>query len=236
MRRINSCLATDRITPNYVKVFFVWLLLFKTLVASSGEMEVPMEKAKKPKMDPKPEPPKITHKVFFDIEIEGGGSSGRVIFALFGDIAPRTVENFVRLCACDAGVGKLSGKNLCYKGTIFHRIIPNFMIQGGDFTHYDGTGGESVYGGKFKDEAFELKHNKPYQLSMANAGPNTNGSQFFINTVKTSWLDGKHVVFGEVLEGYEIIDDIEHLGSNSGAPRGRVNIIDSGVVKKYKLF
>ena len=122
MRRINSCLATDRITPNYVKVFFVWLLLFKTLVASSGEMEVPMEKAKKPKMDPKPEPPKITHKVFFDIEIEGGGSSGRVICALFGGIAPRTVENFVRLCACDAGVGKLSGKNLCYKGTIFHRI------------------------------------------------------------------------------------------------------------------
>ena len=110
------------------------------------------------------------------------------------------------------------------------------MIQGGDFTHFDGTGGESIYGGKFDDEDFELKHNKPYQLSMANAGPNTNGSQFFINTVKTSWLDGKHVVFGEVLEGHEILSDIEHLGSNSGTPRGRANIVDSGVIKKYKIF
>ena len=109
--------------------------------------------------------------------------------------------------------------------------VPNFLIQGGDFTHHNGIGGESIYGGKFEDESFHVLHNKPYLLGMANAGPDTNGSQFFINTVKTSWLDGESVVFGQVLEGKELVDKLEHLGTNSGKTRKKVVITDSGVVK-----
>ena len=168
----------------------------------------------------------ITSKVFFDVEI-AGGEKGRVVMGLFGDTVPKTVENFRALCTGEKGVGK-SGKPLHYKGSGFHRVIPNFMIQGGDFTEGNGRGGESIYGTKFADENFKLKHEAPMYLSMANAGPNTNGSQFFITTVKTAWLDGKHVVFGKILEGVEFIKTIEGQGSQSGKPKSVITIVDSG--------
>ena len=140
---------------------------------------------------------------------------------------PKTAENFRALCTGEKGTGK-SGKPLSYKGSVFHRVIKSFMIQGGDFTAGNGTGGESIYGEKFEDENFELKHDKPFLLSMANAGPATNGSQFFVTTVETPHLNGKHVVFGEVINGKSLVRLIENLPTKSDKPDKDVVIEDCG--------
>ena len=168
-------------------------------------------------------------KVFFDITI-GGAPAGRIIMELRADVVPKTAENFRALCTGEKGMGK-SGKPLHYKGCRFHRIIQQFMCQGGDFTRGNGTGGESIYGEKFKDENFQHKHTAKGLLSMANAGPNTNGSQFFITTVVTPWLDGKHVVFGKVVEGMKVLDAMEATGSRSGSTSQDVVIADCGELK-----
>merc|ERR1719419_1674674 len=172
--------------------------------------------------------PKVTHKVFFDIELDGE-AAGRITMGLYGKAVPKTVENFRALTTGEKGNG-ISGKPLHYKGSVFHRVIPGFMCQGGDFTRGDGTGGESIYGNKFKDENFKIKHKKKGLLSMANAGPNTNGSQFFITVAATPWLDGRHVVFGEVVEGYDVVEAVEAVGSRSGKPSAEVTIADCGEV------
>ncbi|CEJ80724.1 Putative 41 kDa peptidyl-prolyl cis-trans isomerase [[Torrubiella] hemipterigena] len=173
--------------------------------------------------DSKPTRPRV----FFDISL-GGKPAGRIAMELYSDLVPKTAENFRSLCTGEKGTGK-SGKPLHYKGSIFHRVIKQFMIQGGDFTAGDGTGGESIYGAKFEDEAFPKKHDRPFLLSMANAGANTNGSQFFITTVPTPHLDGKHVVFGEVLNGKSVVRQIENLRTAAGdKPEKEVLIADCG--------
>ncbi|KAL4954043.1 cyclophilin-like domain-containing protein [Aspergillus filifer] len=164
--------------------------------------------------------------VFFDVkyETQGKPKTGRIVFNLFDDVVPKTAKNFRLLCTGQ------NDKGYTYKGSPFHRIIPNFMIQGGDFTRGNGTGGASIYGNKFDDENFKLTHNKPGILSMANAGKNTNGSQFFITTVVTSWLDTKHVVFGEVAdaESFKVVKELEALGSMNGAAKGNPMVADCG--------
>jgi len=163
-------------------------------------------------------------KVALDVSI-GGEPAGTLTLELFADVVPKTAENFRALCTGEKGMGK-SGKPLSYKGSPFHRIIPGFMIQGGDFTRGNGTGGESIYGEKFADENFELKHTGPGILSMANAGPNTNGSQFFITVAETPWLDGKHVVFGKVVDGMDVLKKMEEQGSRSGQTKADVVLSD----------
>ncbi|MEU8789075.1 peptidylprolyl isomerase [Streptomyces sp. NPDC048643] len=163
----------------------------------------------------------MSENVFFEVTADGE-PMGRIEFKLFDDVVPKTAQNFRELATGAHGYG--------YKGSPFHRVIPDFMLQGGDFTRQNGTGGKSIYGEKFADENFTLKHTKPGQLSMANAGPNTNGSQFFITTIVTDWLDNKHVVFGEVVEGMDVVRAIEALGSRSGDTKKKIVISDSGTV------
>lgn len=172
---------------------------------------------------------------FFDMSI-GGQPAGKIKFKLYDDVVPKTCANFRALCEGSSKRRARRGQPLHYKGSIFHRVIKEFMLQGGDFTNFNGTGGESIYGPKFEDENFKKRHTKPGLLSMANAGPNTNGSQFFITTVKTAWLDKKHVVFGEVVQGMELVKRIENLRCDSeDKPNQEVKIIDCGSVMESQV-
>jgi peptidylprolyl isomerase len=167
-------------------------------------------------------------RVFFDMKADND-NIGRITMELFNDVVPKTAENFRALCTGEKGMGK-EGKPLSYKGSAFHRVIQNFMCQGGDFTRGDGRGGESIYGAKFADESFKGDAGKHFVgcLSMANAGPNTNGSQFFLTVAPTPHLDGKHVVFGKVVEGMDVVKKIESYGSQTGATSKKITIADCG--------
>ena len=182
------------------------------------------------KRDDVPPDVTFTDRCFFDVTADGE-PLGRVTFGLYGNTTPKTCDNFKHLCLGDKGATADGKTPLAYKGSGFHRVIPHFMCQGGDFTNGDGTGGESIYGEKFDDENFKVKHTKPGLLSMANAGPGTNGSQFFITTSEMPHLDGKHVVFGEVIEGYEdVVKAMEKFGSGGGKTSKTLVIADCGVL------
>ncbi|KAG9456500.1 hypothetical protein H6P81_001008 [Aristolochia fimbriata] len=177
--------------------------------------------------------PDITHRVYLDVDIDGQ-HAGRIVIGLYGNVVPKTVENFRALCTGEKGMGH-NGKKLHYKGTPFHRIISGFVIQGGDIINGDGRGSESIYGGTFPDENFKIKHSHAGVVSMVNTGPDSNGSQFFITTVKASWLDGEHVVFGKVMIGMDSVYAIEGgAGTYNGKPRKKVIIVDSGEIPMSK--
>ncbi|XP_072313978.1 peptidyl-prolyl cis-trans isomerase E [Eucyclogobius newberryi] len=200
-----------------------WLKRFsgKTIEEAEAEAATGVESTNTTNQEAEPPAKKgrINPQVYMDIKI-GNKPAGRLRFLLRADIVPMTAENFRCLCAHEKGFG--------FKGSSFHRIIPQFMCQGGDFTNHNGTGGKSIYGKKFEDENFVLKHTGPGQLSMANSGPNTNGSQFFITNDKTDWLDGKHVVFGELVEGMDVVRAMEAQGTKDGKPKQKVIISDCG--------
>lgn len=165
----------------------------------------------------------VTDQVYLDIMIDDH-PAGRIVIGLFSDIAPKTAKNFITLAT--TGIG---GKT--YKGSRFHRVIKKFMVQGGDIENGDGTGSISIYGKYFDDENFEIGHNGPMYVSMANAGPNTNGCQFFITTIPTPWLDGKHTVFGKVIDGEHVVFKIEQVKTDvDDVPIKPVVIFDSGII------
>ncbi|XP_062178066.1 peptidyl-prolyl cis-trans isomerase CYP21-1 isoform X1 [Alnus glutinosa] len=216
MRRAISLL----IQPRCLLLFLVLLVFVVFAFSSHKKVE---EKAE--------EVPEITHRVYLDVDIDEQ-RQGRIVIGLYGQVVPKTVENFRALCTGDKGKGP-SGKKLHYKGTPFHRIVSGFMIQGGDIVYGDGRGFESIYGGTFPDENFKIKNSHAGVVSMVNSGPDSNGSQFFITTVKANWLDGEHVVFGKVIQGMDTVFAIEGgAGTYSGKPRKKVVIADSGEIPK----
>ena len=196
-----------------------WLKKYAGKTVEDSEMKDAEEQSQEATGDEGTVKKKGNPRVFLDITIEGR-HAGRITIELRHDIVPMTVENFRSLCTHEKGFG--------YRGSIFHRVIPQFMLQGGDFTKHDGTGGKSIYGQKFADENFVLKHTGAGVLSMANSGPNSNGSQFFITTEKTDWLDGKHVVFGHVIDGLDVVRKVEATGSKGGKTSKKVVIEDCG--------
>jgi peptidylprolyl isomerase len=198
----------------------------RIMISDSGVYEGPQSGSGGRDSDEGPAKPVARPQVFFDMSI-GGKDVGRIVMELRSDVVPKTAENFRALCTGEKGRSH-SGRPLHFRKTRFHRIIPGFMCQGGDFTKHNGTGGESIYGLQFRDENFELKHSKPGLLSMANSGPNTNGSQFFLTTARTSHLNGKHVVFGAVVQGMEVVEKMEAVGTDSGTPAAPVVIEGCG--------
>ncbi|CAB4321174.1 unnamed protein product [Prunus armeniaca] len=215
MRREISAL----LQPRSLLIFLV-LAIFLIFVFSSTH------KKEEEKLE---EVPEITHRVYLDVDIDGQ-HLGRIVIGLYGQVVPKTVENFRALCTGEKGKGA-KGKPLHYKGTPFHRIVSGFMIQGGDIVYRDGRGYESIYGGTFADENFRVKHSHAGVVSMVNSGPDSNGSQFFITTIKASWLDGEHVVFGKVIQGMDTVYAIEGgAGTYSGKPRKKVTIAESGEI------
>ncbi|XP_020214935.1 peptidyl-prolyl cis-trans isomerase CYP21-1 [Cajanus cajan] len=210
--------------PRFLLLFLVLsIFLIFTFSGSTTPKQVVEEETE--------EEPEITHRVFLDIDVDKQ-RLGRIVIGLYGQVVPKTVENFRALCTGEKGKNA-NGLKLHYKGTPFHRIISGFVIQGGDIVHHDGKASESIYGGTFPDENFKIKHSHAGVVSMANSGPDSNGSQFFITTVKASWLDGEHVVFGKVVQGMDIVYVIEGgAGTYSGKPRKKVVIADSGEIPK----